>query len=46
VNESGKMEAEAGTHDDTVMALAIAAYVHEGKWRPVEVDDDFYTTAI
>jgi hypothetical protein len=46
VSESGKMEAEAGTHDDTVMALAIAAYVHEGKWRPVEVSDDFYTEAI
>lgn len=46
VSESGKMEAEAGTHDDTVMALAIAAYVHEGKWRPVEVSDEFYTQAI
>jgi hypothetical protein len=46
VNESGKMEAEAGTHDDTVMALAIAAYVHEGVWRPVDVSDDFYTEAI
>jgi hypothetical protein len=46
VSENGKMEAEAGTHDDTVMALAIAAYVHEGKWRPVEVSDDFYTEAI
>jgi hypothetical protein len=34
VTEAGKMEAEAGTHDDCVMALAIAAYVHEGKWRP------------
>lgn len=46
VSESGKMEAEAGTHDDTVMALAIAAYVHEGKWCPVDVSDDFYTEAI
>jgi hypothetical protein len=46
VSESGKMEAEAGTHDDTVMALAIATYVHEGKWRPVAVSDDFYTEAI
>jgi hypothetical protein len=46
VSESGKMEAEAGTHDDTVMALAIATYVHEGKWRPVDVSDDFYTEAI
>ena len=46
VSENGKMEAEAGTHDDTVMALAIAAYVHEGKWCPVDVSDDFYTEAI
>lgn len=46
VSENGKMEAEAGTHDDCVMALAIAAYAHEGKWKPVEVEDDFYTEAI
>lgn len=46
VNESGRMEAEAGNHDDTVMALAIASYVHEGRWRPIEVNDDFYTEAI
>lgn len=46
VTENGKMEAEAGTHDDTVMALAIAAYVHDGKWKPCEVTDDFYYEAI
>jgi hypothetical protein len=46
VSENGKMEAEAGTHDDCVMALAIAAYIHEGKWRPVEVSDEFYSEAI
>ncbi|MBW7970951.1 hypothetical protein [Bradyrhizobium sp. BR 10289] len=46
VNESGKMEAEAGTHDDTVMALALAAHAHEGKWKPVEVTDEFYVDAI
>lgn len=46
VTEAGKMEAEAGTHDDCVMALAIAAYAHEGKWHPVEVSDDYYTEAI
>lgn len=46
VSENGKMEAEAGTHDDCVMALAIATYAHEGKWKPVEIDDDFYTEAI
>ncbi|MFI4971145.1 MAG: hypothetical protein ACHP7H_00580, partial [Hyphomicrobiales bacterium] len=46
VTESGKMEAEGGSHDDCVMSLAIATYVHEGKWQPVEVSDDFYTEAI
>lgn len=46
VTENGKMEAEAGTHDDCVMSLAIAAYVHDGKWKPCEVTDDFYTEAI
>jgi hypothetical protein len=46
VTEAGKMEAEGGTHDDCVMALAIAAYAHEGKWSPVEVTSDFYTEAI
>ena len=46
VTESGKMQAEDGEHDDTVMALAIANYVHEGKWSPIQVSDDFYTRAI
>jgi hypothetical protein len=46
VTEAGKMEAEAGNHDDCVMALAIAAYAHDGKWKPVEVSDDYYTEAI
>lgn len=46
VTENGKMEAEGGTHDDCVMALAIACYVHDGKWKPVEVSDDFYSEAI
>lgn len=44
--ESGKMQAEDGEQDDCVMALAIANYVHEGKWKPVEVADAFYSTAI
>jgi hypothetical protein len=44
--ESGKMQAEDGEQDDCVMALSIANYVHEGKWKPVEFSDDFYTTAI
>jgi hypothetical protein len=46
VTESGKMEAEQGAHDDTVVALAIALYVHEGKWTPVAFSDDFYSKAI
>ena len=46
VTESGKMEAEAGCHDDTVMALAIANHVHEGRFTPIEVTDDYYVRAI
>jgi hypothetical protein len=46
VTENGKMEAEGGTHDDCVMALAIAAYVSDDAWTPVEVTDEFYTEAI
>jgi hypothetical protein len=46
VTEAGKMEAEGGSHDDCVMSLAIATYIHEGRWSPVEVLDDFYTEAI
>lgn len=46
VNEAGKMEAEKGTHDDCVMALAIANHVHPGRWTPIIVSDEFYTRAI
>ena len=46
VTEEGKMEAEAGCHDDTTMALAIANFGHEGRFTPVEVTDDYYTEAI
>lgn len=46
VTESGKMQAEEPAHDDTVMALAIANHIHEGKWTPVPVSQDFYTQAI
>jgi hypothetical protein len=46
VTESGKLQAEEGAHDDTVIALALALYVHEGKWTPVAFTDDFYTKAI
>ncbi len=46
VTESGKMEAEAGCYDDTVMSLAIANHVHEGKFTPIHVSDEFYSHAI
>lgn len=46
VTESGKMEAEPGCHDDCVMALAIANHVHEGRFTPINVTDDFYVHAI
>ena len=46
VTETGKMEAEQGCYDDTVMALAIANHIHEGKWNPVEVTDAFYSEAV
>jgi hypothetical protein len=42
VTESGNMEAEEGCHDDCVMALALANHVHDGKFTPIEVTDDFY----
>lgn len=46
VTEGGKLEAEKGSHDDTVISLALALYVHEGKWVPVKFSDDCYSTAI
>ena len=46
VTESGKMQAEDGCYDDCVMALAIACHIHEGKWTPIAMSDEFYTHAI
>lgn len=46
VTESGAMEAEKGNHDDCVMALAIANHVHEGNYKPIENEEDFYEEAI
>jgi hypothetical protein len=46
VTESGKMQAEEGSHDDCVMALALAAYASGGKWQPVEIIDELYVRAI
>jgi hypothetical protein len=46
VTETGKMEAEHGQHDDTVMALAIASHIHEGRWDPIVVSDEHYASAV
>lgn len=46
VTESGSMEAEVGCHDDCVMALALANHVHEGRFTPITVTDDYYIEAI
>jgi hypothetical protein len=46
VTDSGKLEADDGCHDDTVIALALANHVHEGRWDAVKVTDDFYSKAI
>jgi len=46
VTESGAMEAEPGCHDDCVMSLAMCNHVHERRFTPVEVTDEFYIEAI
>jgi len=46
VTESGAMEAEKGCFDDCVMSLALANHIHEGKFQPVNVTDEFYIEAI
>jgi hypothetical protein len=46
VNENGAMEAEAGCHDDCVMSLALVNHIHEGRFDPIEVTDDFYLEGI
>jgi hypothetical protein len=42
VTESGKLKAEEGCHDDCVMALAIANYIHEGIWKPIKNAGNWY----
>jgi len=42
VTESGAMEAEASCFDDCVISMALANYVHEGAWEPVEVPEELY----
>lgn len=46
VTESGKMEAEDGSHDDCVMSLALCNHIHDGKLGPITVTGDYYTPAI
>lgn len=46
VTESGKMKSEEGSHDDCVMALALANHIHDGKFKPIVVTDDYYVEAI
>jgi hypothetical protein len=45
-NETGGMEAEQGCFDDCVISLALANHVHEGRFTPIVVTDDFYFEAI
>lgn len=45
--DTGKMEAAVGNHDDRVMALAIAAYLHTTlPWAPESVVADSYINRI
>jgi len=44
--ETGGMEAESGCFDDCVMSLALANHVHEGRYTPIVVTDDFYFEAL
>ena len=46
VKENGKMEADEGCHDDTVMALAIANHIHDGDSQIVPVLDSYYHEAV
>jgi hypothetical protein len=44
VNDAGKMEAEQGCHDDCVMSLAIANHIHPGRFQPITVSDEYYSS--
>jgi hypothetical protein len=46
VTESGRMDPEDGAHDDCVISLALANHIHDGKWEPIKVTDEFYCKAI
>jgi len=42
VTETGKMEAEKGTHDDCVIALALADHINDGSFTAIENEPAFY----
>ena len=42
VTETGRMEAEKGTHDDCVIALALADHINEGAFVPIVNSDEWY----
>lgn len=44
--ETGGMEAEAGCFDDCVMSLALANHIHEGRYTPITVTDEYYIEAL
>ena len=46
VKESGKMEAEEGCYDDTVMSLAICNHVHDGILVPINNLTSWYIEAV
>ncbi len=42
VTENGRMEGDAGTHDDCVMALALANHANKGAWVPIVNESSWY----
>jgi hypothetical protein len=42
VTESGRMESERGTHDDHVIALALADHINEGVFQPILNEAGWY----
>ncbi len=46
VNSKGQMEAEEGTHDDCVIALALCNHINEGHFDPIYNSDDWYIEAV
>jgi hypothetical protein len=42
VTETGRMEAEKGTHDDCVISLALVDHINEGSYEPIVNQSDWY----